>query len=416
MGDVAMLMVTVRRLRRVWPDASIGVLANEADRLLTHCPGVAHVPAVGRRLWFDEALFGSRLHRALPAPAARRLREVERRLRRHLPRVAAATVRARRRLKGEGTAEFETFLEWATSADVVAVVGAGLLTDAFASAAMTVLELLESAAARGATTAMMGQGIGPLRDPGLSAAARRVLPTVGLICLREERAGRPILRSLGVPEERVVTTGDDAIELAYEARPKELRGSGLGLSLRVARYSDVDERQVSTVGSVLQRIGRLQGAELVSVPISSSWNERDADVIARALAGNTDGLEPPETPLGVIERIQRCRVVVTGSYHAGVFALSQGIPAIGLAGSGYYVDKFLGLADQFDGHCSVVMLNHDNFAERLEQAVTEAWSAAEELAPKLIAAAERQLQSAAVAIERLSDLGDRTLAGRLRGA
>jgi hypothetical protein len=58
------------------------------------------------------------------------------------------------------------------------------------------------------------------------------------------------------------------------------------------------------------------------------------------------------------------------------------------------------------------MLNDERFAERLEQAVTEAWSAAEELAPKLITAAERQLRSAVAAMERLSDLGDRILAGQ----
>jgi polysaccharide pyruvyl transferase WcaK-like protein len=312
MGDVAMLTVTARRLRRLWPDASIGILANERDRLLAHCPGVAYVPAAGRRLWFDQPVFGSRLHRALPASLALRLRDAERYLRGTQPRLAAVAVRARRRLKGNETAQLETFLEWATGADLVVVVGAGLVTDAFATAAMTVLELLENAAGRGAATAMMGQGIGPLRDPGLSAAARRVLPTVGLICLREERAGKPILRSLGVREDRVVTTGDDAIELAYEARPKELRGSGLGLSLRVARYSDVDERQVSSVGSVLQRLGHLHGAELLSVPISNYVNERDAEVIARALGSTDGGMEPPETPIGVIGRIQRCRVVVTG--------------------------------------------------------------------------------------------------------
>jgi polysaccharide pyruvyl transferase WcaK-like protein len=412
MGDVAMLTVTVRRLRRLWPDALIGVLANDPDRLAAHCPGLVHVPAAGRRLWLDEPILGASVHRALPAQLALRLREAEGRARRNLPRVVAATVRARRRLKRQETAEFETFLEWATSADLVVVVGAGLLTDAFVPAAITVLELLETAAARGAATAMMAQGVGPLSDPALRAAARRVLPTVGLICLREERSGRPILRSLGVPEDAVVTTGDDAVELSYEARPNELRGFGLGLSLRVARYSEAGEREISTVGSVLRRISHQYGAELVPVPISSYWNERDGEVIARAVGSLTGDPESPETPLGVIKRIQRCRVVVTGSYHAAVFALAQGIPAIGLAGSAYYVDKFLGLADQFDGHCSVVMLNDEGLPEQLEQAVAEAWSTAEELAPKLIAAAERQLRSAALAMERLRELGRGSLAAR----
>jgi polysaccharide pyruvyl transferase WcaK-like protein len=412
MGDVAMLTVTVRRLRRLWPDASIGVIADEQARLARHCPGVEHVPAAGRRLWFDEPYLGVRTHEALPGSLARRLRDAERLIRRRRPELAAAIVRARRRLKREDRAEFERFLEWVSSADVAVVVGAGLLTDAFASAALTVLELLEAVGRRGAATAMMGQGIGPLTDPALLSAGRRVLPSLGLICLREERAGRPILRSLGVPEERVFTTGDDAIELALESRRDDGNRSGLGLSLRVARYSEVDEQQLATVGVVLRHVCESLGAEPVSVPISSYWNEGDAEVIARALPGTGSTSDPPDTPLAVIARIQQCRVVVTGSYHAGVFALAQGIPVVGLAATAYYVDKFMGLADQFDGHCSIVMLDDDRLGERLEEAVRGAWASAAELAPKLIAAAHRQHQSAETAMERLRDLGNRSFTER----
>jgi polysaccharide pyruvyl transferase WcaK-like protein len=411
MGDVAMLTVAVGRLRRLWPEATIGVLANDPDRLRALLPGVVFVPAAGRRLWLDDPLISARLHGALPRPIAGGLRELERRLRTSSPRIAAATIRRRRRLKDLGTGELDAFLKWVTGADLVVVVGAGLLTDAFATAALTVLELLESAAKRGAGTAMMGQGVGPLTGPSLTAAARRVLPSVGLICLREQRAGRPILRDLGVSEDRMVTTGDDAIELAFAARPQERQGSALGLSLRVARYSEVDEQHVSTVGSVIRRVGYRYGAELVPLPISNYFNERDAEVIAAAI-GATDGrAEPPETPMSVIERIHRCRVVVTGSYHAAVFALAQGIPAVGLAGSEYYVDKFLGLADQFDGHSWTVMLEDPDLDANLEKAMTEAWSSADQLAPKLVAAAERQLQCAEVAMDRLRSLVGHVPAG-----
>jgi polysaccharide pyruvyl transferase WcaK-like protein len=406
MGDVAMLTVTVTRLRRLWPEATVGVLANDPARLNAQLPDVAFVPAAGRRVWFEEPVVGARVHRVLPEKLASRLRAAERRLRITRPGTAAAAIGIRRRVKGRRNGDLEAFLEWATGADLVVVVGAGLLTDSFAVAALTVLELLESAAARGAATAMMGQGVGPLDDPSLREAAARVLPTVGLVCLREERAGRPILRSLGVSDDRVVTTGDDAIELAFAARRQERNGSGLGLSLRVARYSQVDEQHVSTVGAVMRSVGAAHGAELVPLPISNYVNEKDADVIASALGRSDGALESPETPLGVIELVQQCRVVVTGSYHAAVFALAQGIPAVGLAGSPYYVDKFLGLADQFDGHCSVVMLDAPDLAAQLEKAVSDAWSSANEIAPKLLAAAERQMRSASVAMDRLAALVD----------
>jgi colanic acid/amylovoran biosynthesis protein len=207
-----------------------------------------------------------------------------------------------------------------------------------------------------------------------------------------------------VPEDRVITTGDDAIELAFAARRPVPSGSALGLSLRVARYSKVDEDQVKSIGSVLGQLGDAHGAEIVPLPISGYVNERDAEVIVRAIGHDVGPVRAPETPADVIERVHQCRVVVTGSYHAAVFALAQGIPAVGLAGSEYYVDKFLGLADQFDGHCSTVLLDAPDLVLRLEEAVTDAWSSADELAPKLVAAAERQLRNAAVAMDRLATL------------
>ena len=48
--------------------------------------------------------------------------------------------------------------------------------------------------------------------------------------------------------------------------------------------------------------------------------------------------------LRLIEQISRCRLVIVGSYHAAVFALAQGVSAIGLAGNAYYLQKFEGLA------------------------------------------------------------------------
>jgi polysaccharide pyruvyl transferase WcaK-like protein len=405
MGDVAMLTVTVRRLSSLWPEASIGVIANDAALLAAHCPDATHVPAAGRRLWLDRPLFGARLHRSLPRRAARRLRATERALRRRQPSLAARLIRLRMHLKRENTTELDTFLSWAYGADVVVVVGAGLLTDAFAIAALTVLELVETANRRGAATAMFGQGVGPLTDPELAAAARRVLPKLDLICLREETAGKPLLRALGVPDRMIEVTGDDAVELAYDERPPVPAGTGIGLSLRLARYSDVGDPLAKAVGDVVRAAAKRLDADLVPVPISAYPNERDDESIARALGlppGNTAVDEP--SPQATIRVVQRCRVVVTGSYHAGVFALAQGIAVIGLANSGYYTGKFEGLADQFDGHCRVVRLDDPELAERLGGALDEAWSGAETVAPVLVEAARRQVGSAQAAYERFKEI------------
>ncbi|MFI6772593.1 polysaccharide pyruvyl transferase family protein [Nocardia sp. NPDC050412] len=45
------------------------------------------------------------------------------------------------------------------------------------------------------------------------------------------------------------------------------------------------------------------------------------------------------TPVDVFRQVGRCRVLVTNAYHLAVFALSQGIPAVGITASEYYDDN-----------------------------------------------------------------------------
>jgi polysaccharide pyruvyl transferase WcaK-like protein len=40
-----------------------------------------------------------------------------------------------------------------------------------------------------------------------------------------------------------------------------------------------------------------------------------------------------ESASAIIDRISHCRIMITGTFHGAVFALSQGIPVIGLANS-----------------------------------------------------------------------------------
>lgn len=406
MGDLAMLAIAVERLRTLWPEARIGVIADDADLLARHFETVTAVPSAGRRLWLEDPYLGLRLHERLPQAIARRLRAGEHDLRRRRPGLVRTAIRARRGLRGRGTADLDDFLEWVTDSDLVVVSGAGALTDPFAPYATTVLDLLDAVTAKATPAAMFGQGIGPLTDPALLERCRVVLPRVDLIALREDRAGRPILRSVGVADERITTTGDDAVELAFRARAEPPGGLGLGVSLRVARYANFDGRALRFVEEALRRAAAAFAAPLVPVPISHQPNEQDADVIARLLP-ESDALPPGglSAPLAVIEQVRRCRVVVTGSYHAAVFALAQGIPAVGLAASEYYVDKFLGLADQFGGGCLLVTADEPaSLEQRLMLAIEQMWESADDLAPRLLEAAARQVDQGHAAYRRLPGL------------
>ena len=79
------------------------------------------------------------------------------------------------------------------------------------------------------------------------------------------------------------------------------------------------------------------------------------------------------TPEDLVTAVARCRAVVTGSYHAALFSLAAGVPAVCLTKSPYYDAKFGGLAALFPGACHTVSLGGPEAAARLEEAVREAW-------------------------------------------
>ncbi len=290
-------------------------------------------------------------------------------------------------------------------ADAVVLSGGGGTTDYFPWETHAALDLFDAATRRGTPTGILGQGFGPLRGRYLRRRAAAVLPRVDLITLRERRSSAPLLRELGVASERVVTTGDDAIEIVANQRGAA-DADGLGVCVRVSDYSGVAEDQVRTLGRVLTAVSTRLKAELVPIPISAHPDERDLDVIRAVLGARGADVQDGtiDTPRAAIDRVARCRVVVTGSYHAGVFALAQGIPAVGLAASSYYVDKFLGLRDQFGEGCTPVMLDTDDLAGSLEAAIEEAWMQDAGVRARLVAAGEQQLEQGRVAYRRLFEI------------
>jgi len=405
-GDMAMLSVAVTRLRGMWPGAEILVLTDTPEDLDRFCPTATPLPSDGRRAWFSGVLPGARLSRLLPGPVASARRNLDDSLRRRWPGLAAAALRRKLRRGAGGSRALDAFLEAVSGADLVVVSGMGGITDAFPDYALKVLDTLGLAIRSGTRTAMVGQGMGPIDDPRLRRRAREILPGVDFIGLREGLAGGPLLRSLGVPAGRVMTTGDDAIEMAYEDRPGRL-GDGIGVNLRTSAYSGVGQGALGHVRDALTEASRKSGGRLIPVPISSVPGEADAETIARLLEGSgggTDGGAALVTPAQVVRQICHCRVVVTGSYHAAVFALSMGVSAVGLAKSAYYVNKFQGLADQFGPGCTVVPLGDEVPARQVSEAVERAWTSAEANRPPLLASASKQIQLGHAAYRRIYDI------------
>jgi colanic acid/amylovoran biosynthesis protein len=246
----------------------------------------------------------------------------------------------------------------------------------------------------------MSQGLGPADDPALRERAAEVLPRIGLVAARDRLTSLSVLDAAGVDRARVVVTGDDALAPAHAANgQRDGAATGIGVGLRVSDYSGVGGGAVDALGRALTGAAARHGGELVPIPISLYPHEADSDALATLIG---DGGASVDTPAAAIEQASACRVVVTGSYHAAVFALAQGIPVVGLTSSAYYGGKLEGLADLFPGGCAVIPLGARDTEERIGSAVDAAWETAHAMRGELLAAAEGQIAAAEGAYSRLA--------------
>ena len=407
LGDVAMLQVGVRRLQHLWPSARIEVLTESPAKLALFCPGAKPLARAGRDLWIgNDAIIGG-FDRLLPRNASNGLGNLSRAFRLRYPGAFRSladvrlTIRDRRNVKPD----VNVFLEAMEHADLFVVCGAGGFTDATRDWNISTLDTIEEAMQRNIPVAMFGQGLGPLGDPEILRRARKILPKVSLLTLRGGRGGTAVAQSLGVNSSQMLTTGDEAVELAYAAREKE-PGQAVGINLRVASYSNVNGDMLASIRPVLQGFARRHNTSLLPVPIAFHAWANDHVTIKQLLHGfddRSDGGLTLDTPLKVIEQAGRCRIVITGAYHAAVFALSQGIPVVGLSASDDYSAKFLGLQDQFGLGCETVSLGAQDASERLAAAAERAWQSAEKVRLPLQEAARRQVALSQGAYERIRE-------------
>lgn len=407
-GDVSMLQVAVERLHKLFPKACIEVLTDSAENLARFCPAARPLDNRGRALWFANGVLLGRYTNLTPRWFVDLLVRLKTTIRSKYPKLLKAIVvwRLKHRNRPTDAEAVTAFSHALRNADLLLICGAGGFYDGCQAWNLDILDLLEAAIQRNLPVVMLGQGFGPVSDPLVLKRAAKVLPLVNFITLRGGRGSLAILRSLGVPESIVQTTGDEALELAYEARSEE-HGRGLGINLRFAGSASTNDDDIENIRPVLQEFARRHSVSLIPLPIAMHAWSRDDLTIKQLLIGfdeQSDGGKTLDSPLKVIKRAAHCRVVVTGAYHAAVFALAQGIPVVGLAKSVYFSSKFLGLEDQFGQGCQTVFLNEPALPERLHSAIERAWQNADTLRQPLQAAALRQIELSRRSYERVKDL------------
>lgn len=416
-GDIAMMVMTVERLRNRWPQARIGMLTDQPRILRGLLPQAEPVVAHEGGHWGSGG-FAGRVDEAagvhVLGPAAVRWRAAT-----EVPKHHLRGVRDRvRALAGNappeapsGMPEIPPVPAALDTAGLVVAQGGGYMTDIDRYQAHRTLDLLEAAQRQGIPNVMIGQGLGPMADPELLRRAAEVLPGVDLIALREGLRGPKLLAELGVAADRVVVTGDDAVEFAYRLR-RPVIGTDLGLCLRISDYSKVSDSARDTLGVVVRREAAALGTALAPLIISEYDDEdRRHTLPLLAGAGRTRAvIGRSGTAQDVARQVSGCRVLVTSAYHLAVFALSQGIPAVAVTASQYYDDKFYGLADMFGGGTGVagglriVHLDVEDLDTELTSAIRDLWESAPELRDTLQQKAVEQIDAGRAGLERVYGL------------
>ena len=239
------------------------------------------------------------------------------------------------------------------------------MTDTWWWHAAGVLSLLRLAQRLGKPTAMFGQGVGPISgrrggSRALRAQARAVLPRLAVLGLREDRIGKDLAISLGISSSAMAVTGDDALELIPEGSAVEAAQPTAVLAAAVfnpaGRWAsacgsrptpELTRRRRRRSATWWCRRRKPSGHAIVTLPVSRYPVDGDLDALRALLHPERSGagivLHDLATPEALITAAADCRVIVTGSYHAAVFGLARGVPAVCLTRSSYYDAKFAGL-------------------------------------------------------------------------
>lgn len=357
-GDVAMLQSCVTRLKSQWPEAEIMVITREPRRLQSYCPGTIAI-------W--QTLTDRPLFHLLP-PKSQAVSE-------QAWKMVAPYFSGRLRYKRVKQGGTLTAIQAVQEADLVVASGGGYLTDTWWWHAAGVLSLLSLAQRLGKPTAMFGQGIGPVGQRRLRAQASTVMPKLKVIGLREAQMGQDLTLSLGASPKAVVVTGDDALELIDDTNVAD--GDALGVNVRVSGYAGVEAALATAVGELVVEAATALKAPIVGLPVCRYASEADIVALRALLHRRNDRadivLNDIAFPKDLVSAASSCRAIVTGSYHAAVFGLAQGVPAVCLTNSSYYDAKFNGLQALFPGACFVIPLDASDWPARLHATISQAW-------------------------------------------
>lgn len=393
-GDIAMLQVAVDRIYGEFPEAKIFIFTERPVELSKTCPKATPVSIKARSEWF-----GARLipipKRILSSICRKKIEDIELSIKINYPKCANILISLIKKMRGANEKNDNDFFSLLNDMDFVISSGAGSLNNIFIKNKEGLFRTLLIAQRLGKKTAMFGQGIGPFDNKNLSDEAKQVFSSLEVLGVREGLYSPHYCEFLGIPREKVIVTGDDAIELALKHDGKNRDRSCIGINVRHAHYAGSIRNHLVDIGRLIQEISSQNKVNVIPIPISFEKSVSDLESINEFFEidkNEYNFAKSINSTTALIDQIDRCKVVITGSYHAGVFALTRGIPVVAMVGSEYYLMKFSGLSYQFEGGCAIVRYDSDNLLSELRIAINKSLEVQPDLETRLIKYAHEQMK------------------------
>jgi polysaccharide pyruvyl transferase WcaK-like protein/SAM-dependent methyltransferase len=346
LGDDAMLIATVRELQRLDSTLDITVLAEHPEA----CgPVAAQIEArIVRSLQRFVARDLTTLYPHEPAP--KRVLLLAQEIIRHKPQILAG--RAPLWLPEQ----YREGLVRLLHADAVVDCGGANLTGHWPSFFYEkCLDYLIAAK----PLLITGQGIDRLPHAADEVLLKAALARACEVTVREA-GSEQYLKQLGVTPP-VATTGDDAIALepAPLARAQAiLRSAGIDpeqpfIAFQYRHYLDhADESVLRTIASCIDASIAITGWPVVGIPMHfDQTDERQhLELLAPLVAQRTQFVPLVErlTPVEAKSLFAAAECAFGISYHSAIFALSSGVPFLGLYRGAHYQQKLQGIAQLFE--------------------------------------------------------------------
>jgi polysaccharide pyruvyl transferase CsaB len=171
-------------------------------------------------------------------------------------------------------------------------------------------------------------GVGPLTTSAGRRYTRMVCDQAQAILVRDTES-KALLEELGVDSRRIEVTPDPAFLLNAPAATLQLQRPILGVALRNWNHNAWEAEAAAALDEFVSR----RGGSVLLLPFERSTDTEVADRVRSQMrfADRAHQLDRAGDPAQLAGAIGACDVVAGMRYHSVLFAMRQGVPAIGLA-------------------------------------------------------------------------------------